>query len=147
MYRSECKHLGDNEHGQEYESRTSIADDWIEYWVGCAMYLFRTTMRLSLYLKLGQQSLEKIVDSSWRQRVDLRFNLSLLRLDPVAYPTYQDDFISVLLISSVSSVSSIEHEYASVMFTLNSMKHPLLRSALSQPMDGGRIFEIDEVEY
>lgn len=111
------------------------------------MYLFRTTMRLSLYLKLGQQSLEKIVDSSWRQRVDLRFNLSLLRLDPVAYPTYQDDFISVLLISSVSSVSSIEHEYASVMFTLNSMKHPLLRSALSQPMDGGRIFEIDEVEY
>lgn len=61
--------------------------------------------------------------------------------------TYQDDFIGVLPISSVSSVLSIEHEYASVMFTLDGVKHPLLRSALFQPVGHGRIFEIDEVEY
>lgn len=53
----------------------------------------------------------------------------------------------MLPISSVSSVLSIEHEYASVMFTLDGVKHPLLRSALFQPVGHGRIFEIDEVEY
>lgn len=36
-------------------------------------------------MKLGQQSWEKIIDDSWRRRVGLRFNLTLLRLDPGAY--------------------------------------------------------------
>ncbi|KAI6112785.1 hypothetical protein F5141DRAFT_1109480 [Pisolithus sp. B1] len=40
----------------------------------------------SRYMKLGQQSWEKIMDSSWRWCAGLRYNLSLLRLNPAAYP-------------------------------------------------------------
>ncbi|KIK23682.1 hypothetical protein PISMIDRAFT_679140 [Pisolithus microcarpus 441] len=148
VYRLVCKHLGDSEHGQVHESRMSVADEWIECWVGCANVLVQNGNKdWSLYMKLGQQSWEKIIDSSWRRRVGLRFNLSLLRLDPAAYPKYQDDFVSVLLISSASSVLSIEHEYASVMFTLDGLQHPLLQGAPFQPVSHGKRFEIDEVEY
>ncbi|KAI6112835.1 Mus7/MMS22 family-domain-containing protein [Pisolithus sp. B1] len=148
VYRLVCKHLGDSEHGQVHENRTSVADEWIECWVGCANVLVQNGNKdWSLYMKLGQQSWEKIIDSSWRRRVGLRFNLSLLRLDPAAYPKYQDDFVSVLLISSVSSVLSIEHQYASVMFTLDGLQHPLLRGAPFEPIGHGRKFEVDEAEY
>ncbi|KAI6164406.1 Mus7/MMS22 family-domain-containing protein [Pisolithus thermaeus] len=148
VYRLVCKHLGDSEHGQVHESRTSVADEWIECWVGCANVLVQNGNKdWSLYMKLGQQSWEKIIDSSWRWRVGLRFNLSLLRLDPAAYPKYQDDFVGVLLISSVSSVLSIEHEYASVLFTLDDLQHALLQGAPFEPIGHGRRFEIDEVEY
>jgi hypothetical protein len=40
-------------------------------------------------MKLGQQSWEKIIDDSWRRRVGLRFNVTLLRLDPGAYSVRQ----------------------------------------------------------
>ncbi|KAI6044231.1 Mus7/MMS22 family-domain-containing protein [Pisolithus marmoratus] len=148
VYRLVCKHLGDSENGQVHENRMSVADEWIECWVGCANVLIQNGNKdWSLYMKLGQQSWEKIIDSSWRRRVGLRFNLSLLRLDPAAYSKYEDDFISVLLISSVSSILSIEHEYASVVFTLDGLQHLLLRGAPFGPVGHGRRFEIGEVEY
>ncbi|KAI6149743.1 Mus7/MMS22 family-domain-containing protein [Pisolithus tinctorius] len=148
VYRLVCKHLGDSENAQVHENRMNVADEWIECWVGCANVLIQNGNKdWSLYMKLGQQSWEKIIDSSWRRRVGLRFNLSLLRLDPAAYPKYQDDFINVLLTSSVSSVLSIEHEYASVVFTLDRLQHPLLRGAPFDPVGHGRRFEIGEVEY
>ena len=40
-------------------------------------------------MKLGQQSWEKIINDSWRRRVGLRFNLTLLCLDPGAYDVRQ----------------------------------------------------------
>ncbi|KAI6151463.1 hypothetical protein EDD17DRAFT_1133281 [Pisolithus thermaeus] len=63
-------------------------------------------------MKLGQQSWEKIIDSSWRWRVGLRFNLSLLRLDPARTLNIRTTSLCAAD-SSVSSVLSIE-QYASV---------------------------------
>ncbi|KAI6120460.1 hypothetical protein EDD17DRAFT_1506414 [Pisolithus thermaeus] len=63
------------------------------------------------YGEHGQDSnrWEKIIDSSWCRRVGLCFYFSLLRPHPVAYPKHQDNFISVLLISSVRFILSVEH--------------------------------------
>lgn len=60
---------------------------------------------------------------------------------------YQDDFINVLLISSVSSVLSIEHEYAWAMSTLDGLQHSMLRDVSFRPVGHGRRFKIDEAEY
>ncbi|KAG6334435.1 hypothetical protein ID866_4656 [Astraeus odoratus] len=148
MYRLVCKHLGEIEHGKGQGHDMNVADEWIECWVGCANVLIQNGNKdWSLYMKLGQQSWEKIIDASWRRRVGLRFNLSLLRLDPSAYPKYQDDFISFLLIASVSSKLTIEHEYMSVVFTLDRLQYPLLRGAPFQPVTHTQRFEIGEVEY
>ena len=143
-----------------------VADDWIECWVGCANVLIQNGNKdWSLYMKLGQQSWEKIIDASWRRRVGLRFNLSLLRLDPAAYPVclillvyichrsndfcqkYQDEFISVLLVASVSFKPTIEHEYASILFTLDKLRHPLFQNVPFEPVGPRARFEISEVEY
>ncbi|KAL4063194.1 Mus7/MMS22 family-domain-containing protein [Scleroderma citrinum] len=148
VYRLVCKHLGESENETAQESRTNVADKWIECWVGCANVLIQNGNKdWSLYMKLGQQSWEKIINASWRRRVGLRFNLSLLHLDPSAYPKYQDEFVSVLLVASVSSKLTIEHEYASVVFTLGKLRHPLLQGAPFEPVGPMKRFEIGELEF
>ncbi|KAI6119591.1 hypothetical protein EDD16DRAFT_1726470 [Pisolithus croceorrhizus] len=60
---------------------------------------------------------------------------------------YQDNFISVLMISSVPFILSVEHQYASAMFTLDGLPHPMSRGTLFEPVGHGRISEINKVEY
>jgi hypothetical protein len=80
-----------------------------------------------------------------RRRVGLRLMIMILRLDPVAYTvgytsfafsdsfsdffckTYREEFLKVLWESLVSSKITIEHEYASLLFSIDGLRHPLLR--------------------
>ena len=60
---------------------------------------------------------------------------------------YQDEFISVLLVASVSFKPTIEHEYASILFTLDKLRHPLFQNVPFEPVGPRARFEISEVEY
>ncbi|KAF9221440.1 hypothetical protein BS17DRAFT_785404 [Gyrodon lividus] len=147
VYRLVCKHFGEHQNAKNDENNGSIADEWIDCWVGCANVLVQNNHKdWRLYMKLGQQSWEKI-DSSWRRRVWLRFNLTLLRLDPGAYTKLKDEFIGVLLVETVSCKTTIEHEFASVVFSLDGLQHPLLQGAPFEPVPGTRKFEITRGKY
>ncbi|KAF9245333.1 Mus7/MMS22 family-domain-containing protein [Melanogaster broomeanus] len=148
VYRLICKHFGEDENVKNLEDNTNTADEWIDCWVGCANVLVQNNHKeWGLYMKLGQQSWEKIIDSSWRRRVGLRFNLTLLRLDPGAYATLKDEFISVLLVATLSCQTTIEHEFASVVFSLDGLQYPLLQGAPFDPVPGTRKFEITQGTY
>ncbi|KAG2028500.1 hypothetical protein BDR03DRAFT_1077726, partial [Suillus americanus] len=60
---------------------------------------------------------------------------------------YEDYFIEVLLTCTVPSKTTIEHEYASIVFTLDGLRHPLLRGVLAEPSTGSSTFEILLEEY
>lgn len=60
---------------------------------------------------------------------------------------YEDYFIEVLLTCTVPSKTTIEHEYASIVFTLDGLRHPLLRGVLAEPSTGSSTFEISLEEY
>lgn len=116
-------------------------------------------------MHLGPESWERIPDPLWRRRVGLRFCLALLRLDPKAYgvsrslsshekkknthhlKAYEDYFIEVLLVCTVSFKTTIEHEYASIVFTLDGLRHPLLHGVLVEPSAGSSTFEISLEEH
>ncbi|KAI6106753.1 hypothetical protein EDD16DRAFT_1729769 [Pisolithus croceorrhizus] len=100
-----------------------------------------------LYLELDNAGPLAALGEEWSLIISKQKKMlcvSLLRLNPAVYP---DDFVGVLLISSISFVLSIEHEYALVMFTLDSLQYPLFRGAPFQPVGHGKRFEIGEVEY
>jgi hypothetical protein len=96
---------------------------------------------------LGPESWERIPDPLWRRRVGLRFCLALLKLDSKAYNAYEDYFIEVLLACTVPFKTTIEHEYASIVFTLDGLRHPLLRGVLAEPSTRSSTFEISLEEY
>lgn len=93
----------------------------------------------------------KIIDGSWRRRVGLRFMFMLLRFDPEAYivsqrsaalltylqlmslQTRNDVFIEVLLESMAAAKVTIENEYMSLVFSIDRLRHPLLRHVPCQP--------------
>ncbi|KAH7914631.1 Mus7/MMS22 family-domain-containing protein [Hygrophoropsis aurantiaca] len=150
LYRLVCKQFGDNEglQGTTLEDYCYSADRWIDCWVGCVNVLVQNRIRdWSLYMKLGPQSWERIIDATWRRRVGLRFNLTLLQLDPSAYLAHRDHFISILLESSVCARVTLEHEYVSIVFTLDGLQHPLLRGITCDlPADSVR-YEISKVQF
>ncbi|KIJ20769.1 hypothetical protein PAXINDRAFT_6551 [Paxillus involutus ATCC 200175] len=148
VYRLVCKHFGESDNAKNHEDNVNIADEWIDCWVGCANVLVQNNYKdWGLYMKLGQQSWEKIIDSSWRRRVGLRFNLTLLRLDPGAYTKLKDEFIGVLLVATVSCKTTIEHEFVSVVFSLDGLQHPLLQGTPFEPAPEARKFEITQGKY
>ncbi|KAG6381518.1 cell differentiation family, Rcd1-like-domain-containing protein [Boletus reticuloceps] len=148
VYRLVCKHFGESERAKSDATSNKAADEWIDCWVGCANVLVQNNYKdWGLYMKLGQQSWEKIIDDSWRRRVGLRFNLTLLRLDPGAYNKMKDDFIAVLLVATLSCKTTIEHEFVSVVLSLDGLQHPLLRAALFDPIPGTRKYEVNEGDF
>ncbi|KAF8141719.1 Mus7/MMS22 family-domain-containing protein [Boletus edulis] len=148
VYRLVCKHFGESERAKSDATSNKAADDWIDCWVGCANVLVQNNYKdWGLYMKLGQQSWEKIIDDSWRRRVGLRFNLTLLRLDPGAYNKMKDDFIAVLLVATLSCKTTIEHEFVSVVLSLDGLQHPLLRAAPFDPIPGTRKYEVNEGDF
>ncbi|KZT67297.1 hypothetical protein DAEQUDRAFT_694424 [Daedalea quercina L-15889] len=127
IYRLVMRHFsGPNESGtlDQYSDET---DKWVDCWVGCASVLVQNGKRdWSWYLTLGPQSWEKISDDSWRRRVGLRFMLMVLRLDPAAYFAYQFQFLDVLMQALVAVKVTIEHEYMSLLCSIDGLRHPLL---------------------
>ncbi|OCH87959.1 hypothetical protein OBBRIDRAFT_758971 [Obba rivulosa] len=105
------------------------ADKWVICWAGCANVVVRNGRRKwSHFLELGAQSFDRLIDSFWRRRVGLRFMSTLLQLDLEAYHDYPERFIRVLIESLVAARPTFEHEYVSLVFSADGLRHPLLRN-------------------
>ncbi|KAH7927866.1 hypothetical protein BV22DRAFT_245793 [Leucogyrophana mollusca] len=150
LYRLVCKQFRDGEHSRAItlEDYCCNTDQWIDCWVGCANVLVQNRLReWSLYMKLGPQSWERIIDATWRRRVGLRFNFTLLQLDPGAYLAHKDHFIAVLLESAVSATTTLEHQYTSLVFSVDGLQHPLLRGVPCELPIGSTRFDISKARY
>jgi len=133
IFRLVCKHFNDPSNTISFEEYCQDADKWIDCWVGCANIPVQLGKRKwDTFLELGPMSWEKIIDSSWRRRVGLRFMFMLLRSDPEAYATRSDLFVKVLLESIVAAKVTIENEYVAMLFSIDRLRHPLLRNVLCQ---------------
>ncbi|KAG1831314.1 Mus7/MMS22 family-domain-containing protein [Suillus variegatus] len=147
IFRVVCRYVVDSPAPSTVDSRRETADRWIDCWVGVGNVLVQNGSSWKNHMHLGPESWERIPDPLWRRRVGLRFCLALLRLDSKAYNAYEDYFIEVLLTCTVPSKTTIEHEYASIVFTLDGLRHPLLRGVLAEPSTGSSTFEISLEEY
>ncbi|KAG1734801.1 Mus7/MMS22 family-domain-containing protein [Suillus lakei] len=147
IFRVVCRYIVDSPAPSRVNSRRETADRWIDCWVGVGNVLVQNGSSWKNHMHLGPESWERIPDPLWRRRVGLRFCLALLRLDSKAYNAYEDYFIEVLLACTVPSKMTIEHEYVSVVFTLDGLRHPLLRGVLAEPSTGSSAFEISLEEY
>ncbi|KAG1907648.1 Mus7/MMS22 family-domain-containing protein, partial [Suillus fuscotomentosus] len=147
IFRVVCRYVVDSPAPSTVDSRRETADRWIDCWVGVGNVLVQNGSSWKNHMHLGPESWERIPDPLWRRRVGLRFCLALLRLDSKAYNAYEDYFIEVLLTCTVPSKTTIEHEYASIIFTLDGLRHPLLRGVLAEPSTGSSTFEISLEEY
>ncbi|RPD62610.1 hypothetical protein L226DRAFT_458818, partial [Lentinus tigrinus ALCF2SS1-7] len=128
IYRLVCKHFADPVYQQAKELSFQKADAWVDCWVGCANVVVQNEVKAwSFYLSFGSQSWESIVEPDWRRRVGLRFMYMVLQLDPPAYTNYMDAFVDVLFASLVTPNVTIEHEYASLLFSIDRQHHPLFQ--------------------
>ena len=59
----------------------------------------------------------------------------------------KNDFVAVLLVATLSYKTTIEHEYASMVLSLDGLQHPLLRGAPVDPVPGTKKYEISRVDY
>jgi len=127
------KHVSDAAEESVQEDSYADIDTWVDCWVGCAQVVVYNGKRdWSFYLALGSQSWERIIDGSWRRRVGFRFMYMFLRLDPSSYPSHRDRFIDVLLESLVSLTVTIEHEYVSLLFSVDGLQHLLLHDIVCE---------------
>ncbi|KAG1876642.1 Mus7/MMS22 family-domain-containing protein [Suillus subalutaceus] len=147
IFRVVCRYVVDSPAPSTVDSRRETADRWIDCWVGVGNVLVQNGSSWKNHMHLGPESWERIPDPLWRRRVGLRFCLALLRLDSKAYNAYEDYFIEVLLACTIPSKTTIEHEYASIVFTLDGLRHPLLHGVLAEPSTGSSTFEISLEEY
>ncbi|KAI0715629.1 Mus7/MMS22 family-domain-containing protein [Cerioporus squamosus] len=127
MYRLVCKHFNDPAYQQAGELSFRKADDWVDCWVGCCNVVVQNNDKdweffLDYY---GPQSWERIIEPCWRRRVGLRFMYMLLQLDPPAYLRLTDRFVDVLFASIATPNVTIEHEYASLLLSIDRLQHPL----------------------
>jgi hypothetical protein len=60
---------------------------------------------------------------------------------------YEDYFVEILLMGAVPFKTTIEHEYTSIVFTLDGLRHPLLRGVMVEPSAGSSTFEISIEEF
>ncbi|KAI9066820.1 hypothetical protein FKP32DRAFT_1673568 [Trametes sanguinea] len=128
IFRLVCKHFNDPVYQQSGELSFDDADRWIDCWVGCASVVVQNGKKdWNFYFSFGPQSWEKIIEPDWRRRVGLRFMYMLLQLDPPAYTVYTDRFVDVLFESLATPSVTLEHEYASLLFSIDRLHHPLFR--------------------
>lgn len=59
----------------------------------------------------------------------------------------KDDFIAVLLVAILSCETTIEHEFVSMVLSLDGLQHPLLRAAPLHPVPGTRKYEVSAANY
>ncbi|OSC97472.1 hypothetical protein PYCCODRAFT_1377056 [Trametes coccinea BRFM310] len=128
IFRLVCKHFNDPVYQQSGELSFDDADRWIDCWVGCASVVVQNGKKdWNFYFSFGPQSWEKIIEPDWRRRVGLRFMYMLLQLDPPAYTVYTDRFVDVLFESLATPSVTLEHDYASLLFSIDRLHHPLFR--------------------
>ncbi|KZT09203.1 uncharacterized protein LAESUDRAFT_675011 [Laetiporus sulphureus 93-53] len=148
VYRFVCKHVNVTHGSGVFPHQTAETDRWIDCWVGCANIIIQNDDRKNwdFYLLMGPQSWEKIIDVAWRRHVGLRFMWKVLQLDPIAYFSEQDGFLSVFFQAMVAGKISIEHEYISELFSIDKLRHPLLRGIPCEPKPGVNGYSITRAE-
>ncbi|KAI0357556.1 hypothetical protein OH77DRAFT_1510566 [Trametes cingulata] len=139
VYRLVCKHFNDPAYQRAGELVFDDADKWIDCWVGCASVIVQNGKKnWDFFFSYGPQSWETIVDPARRRRVGLRFMYMLLQLDPPAYQAYNDRFVDVLFASIAAHPVTLEHEYASLLFSIDRLHHPLFHNLpIDDPGDDG----------
>ncbi|KAL1413138.1 hypothetical protein Q8F55_000887 [Vanrija albida] len=66
----------------------------------------------------GQQSWSRLGNEQGRLQVGLHFMLNVARLDPGAFRTLEEEFISLLFQTIATDRLTVEHKYASAVFSL-----------------------------
>ncbi|KAH9949775.1 Mus7/MMS22 family-domain-containing protein, partial [Amylocystis lapponica] len=148
IYRLVCKHFHDTGVEGTLEQFSNDADRWIDCWAGCASVVVQNGRRdWSLYMTMGPQSWERIIDTSWRRRVGLRFMFMLLQLDPSAYPLYKERFVDVMMENIVTAKVTIEHEYVCLLFSIDGLRHPLFHGVPCEPIEDSPDFKMSKTDF
>ncbi|PFH51057.1 hypothetical protein AMATHDRAFT_3443 [Amanita thiersii Skay4041] len=108
-------------------------DRAIYCWLGCAD-------QWSAILEPKETMWKKITSEALRRRVDLGVVVQLLKLHPLVYSTQMDMFLEAFFESLVVDQITIEHEYVSMLLSIDGLQHPLF-----QHMD--RIEKFDHGSY
>ncbi|PIL22731.1 hypothetical protein GSI_15424 [Ganoderma sinense ZZ0214-1] len=139
IYRLVCKHFNDPVYRESRELSFHDADKWVDCWVGCASVMVQNGKKdWAFYFQYGSQSWEHITDPDGKRRVGLRFMFMLLQLDPPAYQTHMEQFIEVLFRSMATPNITLEHDYASLLFSIDRLYHPLLvKLPIDAPAEDG----------
>ncbi|KZV93145.1 hypothetical protein EXIGLDRAFT_646506 [Exidia glandulosa HHB12029] len=124
-YGPAAKHTKSNESGDD-EAQKHVDLEWVDCWAGCLHVTVKNgKTNWSVYTK--GDIWKRIIDSHWRRRVRQRFMYNVLLLHPMAYKDARDSFVDVLVQALVCTRVSWEHLLASELFTIDGLRHPLLR--------------------
>ncbi|TDL22229.1 hypothetical protein BD410DRAFT_749010 [Rickenella mellea] len=152
IYRLLIKHFSDPTVKQHIKDRSDEhfydVDKWVDCWFGCAATIVQNRRTdWSRFFDLGQNSWERIGDSCLRRRVGFRFMFKLLQYDTSSYQKFQHTFLSVFLESMVTARVSLEHEYVSLLLSIDSLRHPMLCNLPVKRNAPNQEFELTKSEF
>ncbi|TFK39387.1 Mus7/MMS22 family-domain-containing protein [Crucibulum laeve] len=108
----------------------SQCDRWMRCWLGCVSVEYRSGNKKTWSESFDLRKSTWGIDNSafWRRRIDLSFMWNMLKFDPMVYLDFIDPAIDIFIESLViPGESTIEHEYAAWILTIDALQHPLLR--------------------
>ncbi|KAF8629073.1 hypothetical protein AX15_003568 [Amanita polypyramis BW_CC] len=108
-------------------ARLRLLDNHIYCWLGCGDILVHNDSNKSWPMILEQRSHWAIKNEAIQRRVDLGVAMRLLKLHPMIYSTHVNMFLETFLESLAAEDRSIEHEYASLLLSIDGLRHPLLQ--------------------
>ncbi|GJJ11453.1 hypothetical protein Clacol_005686 [Clathrus columnatus] len=124
LYSCVCLHLGCTGPLYPYQE----VDAWLESWLGIGKILVQNRKRQwDYYFKLAESIWQDVKDPFRRLYIRLRCMMTVLKLDPHSYKAYINDFLELGFEALVSPKITLEHEYCSLIFSIDSLSHPLLR--------------------
>ncbi|KAF8517921.1 methyl methanesulfonate-sensitivity protein 22 [Hysterangium stoloniferum] len=124
LYTCVCMHLGCSALDCNYDE----ADEWLKIWLGYGSVLVRNKKRdWNYYLQLAESASRDIVDAFRRIHIRLRVATSILWLDYSIYGSRTDYFVKLWIEAIISPNITIQHEFSAVLFSVDSLRHPLLR--------------------
>ncbi|KAF8630760.1 hypothetical protein AX17_005355 [Amanita inopinata Kibby_2008] len=129
-------------------AREKLLDECAYCWVGCADILVRSGSKKpwSVILSPRDEVWKKITNEALRYRVDLSIATQLLRFHPMMYSTHPDMFFEIFLESLATDRVMIEHDYLSLLLSIDSLQHPLLRglACVEKPVEGDYVISVSE---
>jgi len=108
-------------------------DRWLDCWLGCADILIHADGKSwSQYLDLRKSW--KISDRR-KRRMDLSVMMRVLKLDPMTYVEYQDNYLEILIVALASPHPTLEREFIPQLLSIDGCQHPLLAGLLMDTTD------------
>ncbi|GLB41954.1 hypothetical protein LshimejAT787_1005540 [Lyophyllum shimeji] len=102
----------------------SRIDRWLDCWLGCADILIRAdgkTWSQFLHLRKSWH-----ISDRRRRRMDLAVMMRVLKLDPMTYLEYQDNYLENLMVALVSPDPTFEREFIALLLSIDGSQHHLL---------------------